>query len=156
MDKTARKFMIDDLAIREPTTVSFKEKHITSQDRTMSGKLVVDYIASKKTISVGWGVLNDDEFKKLKALIENKRGKNECYTLTFSLPQNASAAKPSQSAPTETPQSETPPSEPAAPSAPTENTATMTAYTEEVSYYPYFTASGEVVWRDVAIEFSEV
>ena len=68
MDKTARKFMIDDLAIREPTTVSFKEKHITSQDRTMSGKLVVDYIASKKTISVGWGVLNDDEFKKLKAL----------------------------------------------------------------------------------------
>ena len=77
MNKTARKFMIDDLAIREPTTVSFKENHITSQDRTMSGKLVVDYIASKKTISVGWGVLNDDEFKKLKALIENKRGKNE-------------------------------------------------------------------------------
>ncbi len=57
----AKNFVIDGLTnLREPTSVSFKKKHITNQERTMSGKLVVDYIATKSTVSVSWGVLNND------------------------------------------------------------------------------------------------
>lgn len=37
-----------------------------------------------------------------------------------------------------------------------ENLETITAYTEQVTYYPYFLAGGSVVWRDVSISFVEV
>lgn len=135
------KFRIDGLALRDPTTVSFKKKHITTQDRTMSGKPVVDYIATKSTVSVGWGVLSDAEFSALKAHIEKKRDNNEFYTLTFVMPKD----KPDDDAAADE-----------ASRQPTEEVTTIRAYTEELSYYPYFTSNGKVVWRDVAIEFAEV
>lgn len=122
----AERFIIDGLtSLREPTSVSFKKKHITNEERTMSGKLVVDYIATKSTISVSWGVLDDEEFTALKNHIDGKRKENGFYTLTFG--DSISAPAPQ-----------------------------MTAYTEELSFYPYFLADGSVVWRDVSIEFVEV
>ena len=186
----SEKFSIEGLSdLREPTSVSFKKSDITSSDRTMSGNLVVDYIATKNTVSVSWSVLTDAEFRSLMSLIDSKRGKNEFFTLKTVIPgyypskdvssdvagnvsdaeqtdigtegENAPvttvegsdveelilSAEPSQSENTATTQ----------PSPANSSViGTMTAYAEEVSYYPYFMSDGSVVWRDVSIEFSEV
>lgn len=91
----------------------------------MSGHLVVDYITTKSTVSVSWGVLNNDEFQILKKHIDDKCESNGFYSLVFTEPQNKNETK-------------------------------MTAYTEELNYYPYFMSDGSVIWRDVSIEFSEV
>lgn len=139
MEKTVKKaerFVIDDLDIREPSSISFKKKHMTAQDRTMSGKLVVDYIASKSTVSVVWNVLSNAEFEKLKkhiglddniadAIESSADGKRDFYKIKFTDPGSKAVTE-------------------------------IEAYAEEIDYYPYFTSDGAIIWRDVSIEFSEV
>lgn len=81
------KFSIEGLAdLREPTSVSFKKYNITTQDRTMSGNLVVDYIVTKNAVSVSWSVLTDAEFKSLTQLLEPKRTANGFISLSCVLP----------------------------------------------------------------------
>lgn len=175
------KFSIEGLsAVREPTSVSFKKSNITKQERTMSGNLVVDYIATKNTVSVSWGVLTNAEFNELMSLLEEKRNSNSYFVITV-----VGTGIISSNAPTEDENASDGEISPATgeigqnvqeldligdQTTGTNNGSAavnasdkdemkvdvITAYAEEVSYYPYFLADGSIVWRDVSINFSEV
>ena len=94
----SEKFVIEGLpTLREPTSVSFKKSDITSSERTMSGNLVVDYIATKNTVSVSWSVLTDAEFKSLMAFIDSKRGNNAFFTINTVMPGYSSSDDPADS-----------------------------------------------------------
>lgn len=110
----------------EPTSVSMKKYHISNQERTMSGNLVVDYIATKNSLSATWSLLSDNEFKTLMELIElNSDSSDNFFDLEFVEPES-------------------------------ENLKKIKAYADEISYYPYFLADGSMVWRDVSVDFVEV
>ena len=165
----SEKFSIEGLsAVREPTSVSFKKSNITNSERTMSGKLVVDYIATKSTLSVSWSVLTDSEFRQLMALVETKQSSDSFFTIRVVAPGTLSSAAGGEGSAAGQTDSDTveevdltdggiSPGTPQDGSTPaSDKLTTLTAYAEEVSYYPYFMADGSVVWRDVSIEFSEV
>ncbi len=177
----SEKFSIEGLsAVREPTSVSFKKSNITKQERTMSGNLVVDYIATKNTVSVSWGVLTNAEFNELMSLLEEKRNSNSYFVITVvgtgiispntpTEDENASGGEISpvteeygqgvQELDLNENQSESADKGFLAENSSDEDKMKVdiiTAYAEEVSYYPYFLADGSIVWRDVSINFSEV
>lgn len=176
----SEKFNIEGLsAVREPTSVSFKKSNITKQERTMSGNLVVDYIATKNTVSVSWGVLTNAEFNKLMSLLEEKRNSNSYFVITVVgtgivspntpvedesgsgeeiLPVTEAAGQDSREFDLNDRQGSAANGSAAGNSSDEEkmNVDIITAYAEEVSYYPYFLADGSIVWRDVSIDFSEV
>lgn len=120
------KFIIqNDTELKEPSSLSFKKYHITNQERTMSGNLVVDYVATKNSLNATWNILTDKEFKLLSRIIENGKSESGFINLQFVEPE-------------------------------TTKLKSITAYTEEINYYPYFLADGTVVWRDVSVNFVEV
>ncbi len=62
-------FQANGVALPAPTQIKVDDEIIWSSNtgRTASGDMVGDVVAQKKTISITWGVLNDEEM----ALIKN-------------------------------------------------------------------------------------
>ncbi|MDR1093284.1 MAG: hypothetical protein LBL66_03960 [Clostridiales bacterium] len=126
----AVKFIIDGINIVDPSGVTVSREDIVSQDRTMNGNLVVDYVATKKSLNVKWDLLSDGEFQKLLNAIESKQSEKTFFTLQYYEPEKGGNAG---------------------------STLTdMRAFTAGIGYYPYFTADDKQVWRDVSLDFIEV
>lgn len=113
-----------------PTSLTFKKYDITNQDRTMNGTLVVDYIDSKDSINVAWDVLDNTQFNNLLGIINGHKSESNktFYSLQYVIPGTNG----------------------------TELSQPKDAYTEEISYYPFYTNDGQIVWRDVSLTFVEV
>lgn len=107
----------------QPSSLVFKQYHIVNKERTMDGTLVVDYINSKEMIDVSWGVMTDEQFALLQNLFTTKKKGTD---LRYSL----SFVKAGQT-----------------------EKQTINAYTEEISYYPFFQDDGKVVWCGVTVSF---
>lgn len=112
----------------QPSSLSFKKYHIVNKERTLDGTMVVDYVNSKEMIDVIWGVLTDEQFNLLQDLFSsNSESRDLRYTLRFIRSGKNDSGE--------------------------QNIEEITAYTEEISYYPYFTDDGKVVWRNVSVSF---
>lgn len=51
-----------------PVSLSIADELIWTADtgRTLSGKMTGDVVAEKKTVSIAWGILTEDEYLKIK------------------------------------------------------------------------------------------
>lgn len=63
--------LIDNQKIMPPSSLDVSKTNIIRSERTASGRMVADIVATKRTITMSWTIIYQAELKKIHDLLEN-------------------------------------------------------------------------------------